>query len=104
MPTSKGALHACKFVQTTEVVAASTEAGKKINFNIAHWPLGNRNEDSAQKAVTELGCVLTHGTICVCKYCAKSEAEQIYVKKVSVDEKAMVPRQRLYLNFSKLIV
>jgi hypothetical protein len=68
LPASKGEVYACKFVQSTEVIAVSTETGKEINVNITHCLLGHRNEDMVQKTARELGWMITRGTIYVCKH------------------------------------
>ena len=95
VPLSKPAVYARRFVRSMEVVVASTEAGKKINGNIAHCLLGHRNEDSVWKTVHELGWVLTCSTMHECKYCSKSKVKQKNFKKANVAEKAMVSGQRL---------
>lgn len=101
VPTSKGAVYACRFACSTEVVAASTEEGMKINMIVVHLSFGHRNENSVCKTAWELCWVLTCDTMQVCKQCAKSKAKQKNLKKTTVAKEASVPSQRLYLNPSK---
>jgi hypothetical protein len=81
VPTEKGAIYACKFVQTVDVTMASAERTMKVNINMAHCLLGHRNEDSVRETVKELGWVLTCGMLIPCEYCARSKANQKNVRK-----------------------
>ena len=76
VPTAKGAVYVCKFVQETEVVTANTDVGACMNINTAHCLLGHRNEDSVRKTAKEMGWVLTRGNLRPFKHCAKSKAKQ----------------------------
>ena len=55
VPTAKGAVYACKFVQGVEIASACTATGVCININMAHCLLGSRNEDSIRKTAKEMG-------------------------------------------------
>ena len=71
---------------------------------MAHSLLGHQNEDSMRETARELGQVSTHGTLKLCKNCARSKAKQKNVCKESVARKADVPGHRLYLDLSKVTV
>ena len=104
VPTEKGAIYACKFVRTVEVMTASAERTMKVNINMAHCLLGHRNEDSMHKTAKELGWVLTRGTLIPCEYCARFKAKQKNVQKESITPKSDVPGHRLYLDLSKVTI
>ena len=76
VPTAKGAIYACKFACTIEVVTASADTPVRLNINMAHSLLGRCNEDSARKTARELGWVLTCGTLKPCEHCARSKTKQ----------------------------
>jgi hypothetical protein len=44
--TEKGTVHACKFVQETELASVNMGAGTWVSVNIAHCLLRHRKEDS----------------------------------------------------------
>ena len=99
----KGAIYACKFVCTVQVVTASNNMAW-LNINMAHCLLGHQNEDSVHKIAQESGWVLTCGTLKPCKHCARSKAKQENVRKESIAPKAEVPGHRLYLDLTKVTV
>ena len=81
VPTAKGAVYACKFVQGAEIASACTATGVCMNINMAHCQLGHRNKDSIRETAKQMGWELTRGSLRPCKHCTKSKANQKYVQK-----------------------
>jgi hypothetical protein len=63
VPTEKGAVYVCKFVQGTEIASACTTTGTRMNINTTHCLLGHRNEDSIRKTAKQMGWELTRGSL-----------------------------------------
>ena len=76
MPTAKGAIYACKFMQEAEVISTCADVSAQMNINTAHCLLGHRNEDSIRKTAKEMGWVLTRGVLKTCEHCAMAKAKQ----------------------------
>ena len=76
VPTAKGAVYVCKFVQGVEIALVCTTIDMCMNINTAHCLLGHRNEDSVRRTAKKMGLELTRGSLKPCKHCVKSEAKQ----------------------------
>ena len=104
IPTARGAIYAVRFVRDTEVSAAYTEAGVRMNIKKAHGLLGHRNEDDTRATAKQLAWTITRGSLAPCLFCARAKAKQKNVTQVSTSPKATVPGERVYLDLSKVTV
>ena len=104
IPTENGAIFAVRFVQDSEVHAASTDTGTRMNITNIYGLLGHANEDTVRQVATQLGWVITHGTLRPCLHCAQSKAKQKNVCQLSTSTKAKEPGGRVYLDLSKVAV
>ena len=50
-----GPIFACQFVQVSDVCAACTDVGTKMNIQKAHGLLGHGDKESTRKTAQELG-------------------------------------------------
>ena len=76
IPTSRGAIFACRFLRDSDILAASTESGVCMSVQKAHGLLGHGDENSTRQSAKELGWVITPGKLKPCDHCAKSNRRQ----------------------------
>ena len=104
IPTARGAIYACRFVQDDEIAAMSTDAQTKMNTDKAHGMLGHGSKESTRQTAKQLERALTRGKMKPCLYCARSKAKQKNVCKDSKPPKTAQPGERVYLDLLKVDV
>ena len=103
--TPRGAIFATRFDRESEVNAASTEKGTRMNITKAHALLGHGDEESTRATAKHLGWTITRGKLKPCVQCAKSKAKQKRTVKASNSEnKATKPGGRVFLDLSVVTV
>ena len=103
--TANGAVFATRFLRDSELFAACTEKGLRVNINKAHELLGHGDEESTRASARVLGWTITRGTLKPCAHCAKAKARHKDTKKKSDSaNKATEPGERMFLDLSKVTV
>jgi hypothetical protein len=102
--TKLGAVYLAKFAVWSEVSAASTAAGTKMNINRAHQLLGHKSEANTRLTAKALGLTISRGSMEVCEACALAKAKQKGVPKKPDSAKVEIPFQRVHTDISQVKV
>jgi hypothetical protein len=102
--TKLGAVYLAKFAVSSEVSAASTAAGTRMNINRAHQLLGHKSEANTRATAKALGLTISRGSMEVCEACALAKAKQKGVPKKPDSAKVEIPFQRIHTDISQVKV
>lgn len=104
IPTVRGAIMACRFVQDADIQVVSKDTGMSMCIQKARALLGHGDEESFRQTAKHLRWTITRGKMKPCLYCTTSKAKQNNTCKKREPPEVTEPGERVYLDLSKVTV